>query len=312
MDNKQINFPRIAVLMCTYNGGLHLQEQLDSIRNQKHDYIDMWVSDDGSTDATLEILNQYKASWKKGCFVIKKGPQKGFAANFLSLVLDSQIQADFYAFSDQDDIWKKDKLTRAMSFFDGNKSVPTLYCSRTNYVAECGTELGQLSPYFVKKASFANALVQSLAGGNTMVLNKEARDLICQAGEQNIISHDWWIYLLVSGAHGDIYYDKTPYVNYRQHEGNLVGANNSITERFKRVKSIFKGTFQGWNEIHVKALGNCYPLLSPTNQRLLDEFTIARNGTLSQKIKFLKKKAVYRQTRSGNIGLFLALILNKF
>lgn len=298
--------------MCTYNGELHIEEQLDSIQSQNFEFIDIWVSDDGSTDRTLEILHRYKSSWKKGRFVIKNGPQKGYAENFLSLIISREIVADYYAFSDQDDMWKNNKLARAVSFFDNEKSLPTLYCSRTNYITESGKELGRLSPVFSEQASFSNALVQSLAGGNTMVLNNEAKDLISHAGMQKVISHDWWIYLLISGAGGEVYYDRTPYINYRLHNGNVIGANSSIRARVERVESILKGTFRDWNEIHLRALENCYPLLSPANQSLLDEFIVTRKGTFSQKIKFLKKKAVYRQTRSGKVALFLALILNKF
>ena len=107
-------------------------------------------------------------------------------------------------------------------------SLPLLFCSRTLTITESGTPVG-MSPLFRRTPSFRNALVQSLAGGNTMVLNRAARDIVALASRRaRFVSHDWWAYLLVTGAGGVVHYSAKPLVRYRQHAQNLVGANTSL------------------------------------------------------------------------------------
>ena len=102
--------PRVAILLCTYNGAQFLAEQLDSLEAQVHQNWVVIASDDGSTDQTLEILRQYQAKWSPRKLTIRSGPQKGFCQNFLSLTADPEIRADYYAFCDQDDVWLPNKF----------------------------------------------------------------------------------------------------------------------------------------------------------------------------------------------------------
>lgn len=129
-----------------------------------------------------------------------------------------------------------------------------LYCSRTENIDESGKELKTTSPLFQKEPSFANALVQSIAGGNTMVFNKKALHLLQTAGIQKVISHDWWAYLLITGAGGSVFYDPKPQVKYRQHDKNLIGANVSFLTRTKRLKMLTQGAFRDWNTFNINAL----------------------------------------------------------
>lgn len=302
---------RIAILMCTYNGDAHLVEQLDSIRQQSFKCIDIWVSDDGSSDNTLATLEAYRANWPLGRFEILHGPQCGFAANFLSLACNSDIQADFYAYSDQDDIWEIDKLSRAIHEITPYSQTPALYCSRTRLIAECGKPMHIKSPRFHRKPSFANALVQSIAGSNTMVFNDLARQVVLKAGLQKVISHDWWTYMLVSGTSGYVYYDATPSIRYRQHSDNHVGTNVGFLAKLKRLIMLLKGDYSNWNKTHCDSLSHVSGLLSPEHYITLDYFIKARNSGLLKRLMWLKKSGVYRQTLEGNIALWIAAFLNK-
>jgi glycosyltransferase involved in cell wall biosynthesis len=297
--------------MAVFNGADHIAEQIDSIEAQGHPNIDVWVSDDGSSDQTLDILQSYQESWSKGHFDIKKGPQQGFAANFLSLACDPTIQADFFAYSDQDDIWLRDKLTRALRFLEEHTDKPALYCSRTSLVDESGKPFERMSPLFKWPPSFANALVQSLAGGNTMVMNDKARALLVRVGPQDIVSHDWWTYMLVSGAGGEVLYDPEPTVLYRQHSNNEIGANTGYFARLKRLSMLMKGSFSEWNERHINSLGKVRDLLHPASQKTLDAFKIARETNVLRRLNLLRKSGVYRQTSQGNMALWIAAILGK-
>lgn len=302
---------RIAILMCTFNGEAHLEEQLESIRQQSFQHIDIWVSDDGSNDNTISILEDFKQRWPKGRFEVLSGPQQGFATNFLSLVCNSEIMADFYAYSDQDDIWELDKLSRAMHQIEQHSQTPALYCSRTSLIAECGKPLKRKSPRFHRLPSFQNALVQSLAGGNTMVFNQAARQIVMQAGMQKIISHDWWTYMLISGVGGNVFYDPAPLVRYRQHSDNQIGANIGPLARVKRLKMLLKGSFSNWNNVHILSLYKVRNLLITDNQKTLDEFANARQAKLIKRLISLRSSGVYRQTTLDSIVLWMATVLNK-
>ena len=303
--------PLVAVLLCTYNGDNFLAEQLDSIASQTHKNLDLWASDDGSQDKTQDILKEYQSSWLGNRFSIRSGPQQGFAGHFLSLICNSSIQADYFACSDQDDIWEPEKLERALTKLnDVPGNLPALYCSRTIAVDEHGHQLG-LSPLFQKPPSFANALVQNIGGGNTMIMNQAARELLLSAGSQEVASHDWWLYLLVSGAGGKVFYDATPSVQYRQHDNNLVGSNTSWLSRLHRIRVLFQGRFRRWNTINTQALVQNRKLLTPENQHTLDTFCSARNRWLVPRLSGMWKSGIYRQTRLGTLGLIVATLFKK-
>ena len=309
---NSLESPKVCILMGTYNGARFLHEQLDSLEAQNHPNWVVVASDDGSKDQTMSILHRYQANWPQGKLVIKNGPQKGFCQNFLSLACDPDIKADYYAFCDQDDVWLPEKLTVALSTIGGNESidVPFLYCGRTTYVTEelkpCGT-----SPLFVFPPSFRNALVQSIAGGNTMVFNQAAKTLIEKAGIQNVPSHDWWTYQLVSGAGGVVFYDEYPSLLYRQHENNLVGMNCTWTARFKRIKLLFEGRFREWNNINIQELKKLGDVLTPENKRTIELFEQARSMPLMPRLLALKASGIYRQTLLGNLGLIAAAVFGK-
>jgi glycosyltransferase involved in cell wall biosynthesis len=95
----------VAILLATYNGGKYLASQLESLELQVHQNWFVIASDDGSSDNTLKILEEYQDRWPEGKLTIRIGPQQGYCMNFLSMTCDNSISADFYAFCDQDDVW---------------------------------------------------------------------------------------------------------------------------------------------------------------------------------------------------------------
>lgn len=304
--------PKVAILLCTYHGQRYLAEQLDSFATQSHNNWEVWASDDGSKDDTRAILMAYKAQWPAGRLSIHVGPAEGFAANFLSLTCRAGIQADFYAYSDQDDVWEADKLSRALHWLTTvPPSIPALYCSRTRLVDAENNEIG-ISPLFTKTPAFANALMQNIGGGNTMVFNNAARELLREAGENKyVITHDWWAYMVVTGCGGRVFYDSKPTLRYRQHGGNLVGTNSNWAARFKRIRMLFQGRFKHWNDCNISALLTLEHRLTPENREILQRFAHARGMSLIPRLIHLKRSGIYRQTLLGNIGLIAAAILGK-
>lgn len=262
--------PKVAILLCTYHGQHYLADQLSSFAGQSHTNWEVWASDDGSEDDTHAILEAYQRQWPQGRLSMHFGPAEGFAANFLSLTCKADIHADYYAYSDQDDIWESNKLSRAVEWLKTiPESVPALYCSRTRLVDANNREIG-LSPLFSKPPSFANALIQSLAGGNTMVFNNAARNLLREAGENvPVVTHDWWAYMVVTGCGGQVFYDAEPELRYRQHDGNLVGMNATWSARLKRIQMLWEGRFQRWNDCNIAALRTLSHRLTLENLEIL-------------------------------------------
>jgi glycosyltransferase involved in cell wall biosynthesis len=311
-EGQVMRMARVSILMCTYNGERFLAQQLDSIASQTYPEWNVIVSDDGSTDLTLEILHQYSESWGEGKLTVRQGPKRGFAANFMSITCDEALKSQFYAWADQDDIWQDNKLEAALQVLHTQpKDIPTLYCARTELISDSGAVIG-FSPLFERPVSFANALVQSIGGGNTMVFNQVARELFQQAGSHlDIVSHDWWAYLLVSGAGGHVFYDQCPTILYRQHQANLIGSNSGLLARIMRLRMMFSGRFRCWNQQNITALESIHAQLSQENQLTLEQFKKARSARGVTRFLWLKQSKVYRQTCWGNLGLILAAVFNR-
>lgn len=313
-DSKllSINNPLVIILLCTYNGSRFLAEQLNSLEAQTHQNWIVVASDDGSSDTTMEILQQYQAKWPPNKLDIRIGPQKNFCQNFLSLACDSKIRADYYAFCDQDDVWLQTKLSVALENIITNQStaIPYLYCGRTHYVTDKLKHSG-LSPLFVFPRTFRNALVQSIAGGNTMVFNQATKSLIEKAGPLDVASHDWWIYQLVTGVEGVVFYDPVPQLLYRQHETALVGGNNSFSARMERIWMLLQGRFQSWNTQNINALNQINYLLAKNNQETLKLFESIRFAGIKDRFRLMDVCGLYRQTRRGTFSLFLAALIGK-
>jgi glycosyltransferase involved in cell wall biosynthesis len=302
----------VTIVMATYQGELFLNEQLDSIAAQTHRNWRLYVSDDGSTDETRAIVRQLGATLRGRKEVdLVDGPRKGFVANFLTSICQAP-ETDYYAFSDQDDVWDPDKLERALSILERMpKDRPALYCGRTWIADTSGLPIG-LSPAFLRPPSFGNALVQSIGGGNTMIMNRAARELLRAAGpEIDVVSHDWWTYQLVSGAGGAVYYDLEPRLRYRQHGSNSMGANNTFGARCKRLRLLFKGRFRQWTDRNVRALGQVRHLLTRENRAILDSLIEVRSRPLPRNLVMLYRSGIYRQTWPNNIGLIVATAFGK-
>ncbi len=303
--------PKVAVLLCTMHGQEFLEEQLASIERQNYSNWVIYASDDGSKDGTHAVLERFLERLGREKVIVHSGPARGFARNFLFLTGEAEC-ADYYAYADQDDIWEADKLTRALLWLESVPGdIPALYCSRTCLVDREGRPIG-LSPLFSELPGFANALVQNIGGGNTMVFNEAARTLLKKIGDDiPVVAHDWWAYMVVTGCGGRVFYDPCPTVRYRQHGNNLIGSCVSWTARLGRLKLLLNNRFKLWNDINTKALQQIRGDLTPENRRILDLFCEARTSPFWPRLIGLKRTGIYRQTLAGNISLMAAILLNK-
>lgn len=302
----------VAILLSTYNGASFLARQLDSLIAQTHQDWTIYASDDGSSDSTLEILEQYREKLGAKRLEIIDGPRQGFCRNFFSLIRRQEIQAPYYAFCDQDDLWFADRLSKGLQWMrTQEQAVPALFCSRTQLIDEEDQPIG-LSPLFSKPPCFENALVQSIAGGNTMLLNRASRDLLAETPpEAQIVSHDWWAYMLVTGCGGQVAYEPEPTIGYRQHGENIVGSNSSLRDRLVRARKMCTGTFRTWTDSNLQALSFFKKDLTPRNQLTLLLFERSRQSSLANRLRFLYRSSVHRQSPGETLGLVAAAVLHR-
>ena len=313
LQNARQTQSRVAVILGYFNGQSFIGDQLRSILYQTHSEVHIYICDDKSeSQFSLDDLALDHCALSKISVGIRLH-NIGFANNFLNALANVPDDFEYFAFSDQDDIWQEDKLEKAITALEKFPSeMPLLYCARTEIAdAKCEQTLGY-SPLFNKSPSFANALVQSIGGGNTMLFNKAAKDLILKTTQNvMVVSHDWWCYQIVTGAGGHVIYDPEPCLRYRQHTRNLIGANSSWRARLLRVRGLLRGRFRKWNDINLAMLSAHKHLLTISNQRVLDDFMQARHASLPKRLKLFKRSGIYRQTFLGNLGLLLGVILNR-
>lgn len=305
---------KVAVILGYYNGAKYIKEQIYSILNQSYENIDLYVFDDCSSEPF--DLNRLKLTPEKlkRIHVLYREVNLGFANNFLKALSHfNNHEYDYFSFSDQDDIWSSDKIMNAISCIQSyDIDQPVLYCSRTKIINESNSHVLGLSPEFKKKPSFSNALVQNIGGGNTMVFNERAYNLILKSNKiDELISHDWWAYQIVTGAGGIVHYDTTPCLKYRQHATNIIGSNLGIGARIDRIRRLIRGDFYNWNSNNLIALMANSSMLTVENQNKLKYFYQARRSVFPVNLILAKKAGIYRQTFLGNVTLIIGLILHK-
>jgi glycosyltransferase involved in cell wall biosynthesis len=305
-------YPDITILMCTYNGEAFLEAQLDSIQNQDYKNWTLYVNDDGSKDATLDILKAYQKKWDAKKLIIRRGPEKGFSQNFLNIINDKKINADLYFLSDQDDVWMPHKLSHTLKkIAQLDPAMPLLYCARTTYVSSDAKRILGQSDLFLKLPSFKNAFIQSIAGGNTMAFNEQLKRVLQRYPKADVVSHDWWLYILNELVGGKTFYDSESTILYRQHNKSLVGANTGLIAKFKRLRMLINGTYRLYNTNHLNIFNKLNIKGIQSNIELINQFYILRDKPIKERCRMIGKLGLYRQTWDGHLALYLAAVLRK-
>ncbi|WP_297773101.1 glycosyltransferase family 2 protein [uncultured Roseovarius sp.] len=305
--------PHVVILMAVYNGGEFLSEQLQSIVAQDHPHWQLIASDDGSSDGSARVLEEFAATTAATCL---SGPGQGGAANFLSLIRRAADHAPpdhWLAFCDQDDVWLPDKVSRGVAALEAeDPQRPALYCSRT-WIVDDTLDNRRLSAERPRCPSFRNALVQNVASGNTIILNAAAARLVEASSEhvERVVVHDWWVYQLITGAGGVVVHDDAPTLFYRQHGVNQIGANDTGAARLRRLWQLLQGQFRDWNETNIAALSRLEGNLTQENRQILSEFVAMREGPLPNRLARLHQLGLYRQSRISTLALWVSVVLKR-
>tara|TARA_B100000902_G_C27294179_1_gene908929 strand:+ start:126 stop:1052 length:927 start_codon:yes stop_codon:yes gene_type:complete len=300
---------KLAIMLCVKNGSEFLRDQLDSIENQTWKNFDIYIKDNFSNDGSSKVIHDFKNKNPYINVINCKGDDDHFANSYIKLAKELVGRYDYYAFCDQDDIWLKNHLVRGVNYINSyNENLASLFCSRTTLIDKNGNKIGN-SIFFKKKPSFKNALVQSIAGANTMIFNNKAAELLNEIKtERNIISHDWLLYQLVSGSNGNIKYSKNSSVLYRQHSNNLIGSNLGFKNKINRLKLLLSGEINKYNQSSLMHLSD-FRSLSEKNSHILNNFEKSLFGNFFKRFFYILKSGIYRQTIAGQFMLIINLLL---
>lgn len=233
---------KVAVIMSTYNGELYVKEQIESILKQAEVDITLFVRDDGSRDKTIDIIERLEKCNNKIHFM--KGTNIGVGNSFMHMLYDVPDDYDYYAFSDQDDVWNQKKMYKAVEML--NNTNKQLYVSNQKCVDENGK-------YIMMRYDSApnldpiDVLSKNRGTGCTMVFSRKFKNLLCNHNHRpseellKVRIHDAWV-TMVGAVTQTIIYDNNAYICYRQHGNNVVGAfepsfKDKLKEKLKKYKN---------------------------------------------------------------------------
>lgn len=249
----------IVVLVPVYNGAAYLEAQLESIFQQSYPEVFVLCRDDGSTDASLAILDKFQHQWSQRIHVVKDdlgnlGASKNFA-QLMQLALDKQLppnfgaadQPPYIALSDQDDIWHPEKLAVCAAHLEAleraHPGVPAVVHSDLRVVAQDGTliapSMARYQGLQTHRQSLAAQLLSNTLTGCTSLMNRHLIEASLPIPPQAIM-HDWWL-SLVASAWGVREYIDTSLIDYRQHASNAIGAKERVVAPVRkwRIQRLF-------------------------------------------------------------------------
>lgn len=308
-----MSHPTINILLATFQGEAFLKAQLHSLAAQTYTRWKLHVSDDGSSDQTVQIVTEFASSCQQSVLFCS-GPGKGATHNFFHLInfVSSDDPTNLYAFCDQDDVWMPDKLASAVAQHASQilgLNQPWLYCSRTSIVDE-QLVTRCLSPVPRNQLGFGNALLQNIASGNTMVFNQALLHILQSINPQHSVLHDWTSYQAATGCGGIVYFDQRVTVQYRQHAANVVGSNSGLLNQMRRLRFLLRGGYKDWSRLTINAMQQISPHLTTRNLATLREFeTIRSIPNPCNRLLLAVRGKFWRQSRLGQASLAVALLL---
>lgn len=262
---SKVNEKKIIIILATYNGEQYIRSQLQSIVEQSYDNWVCYIYDDCSSDGTVNICLDFKRKYKNKIFITNRELSSGSACNnFLMAyneILLKNIEYDYIAFCDQDDVWNEDKLSILSSELDKHK-IPALVFSDLSIVDE---NLNLINRSFVNKISVVEKQyskkkylsIDNIIPGCSMMINRE---LSMNIGPipSGVIMHDWWI-VINACRFGCVNFIDESLVLYRQHSNNSIGIKEkSILEHISNCKKHIIKPVNIWKMINkIEPISKC-------------------------------------------------------
>ena len=312
---------KVAIVVATYNGEKYLREQLESLRTQSYQNIAVYIHDDGSSDSTIDIINEYIAKSHPGCtFELLDQQSLRYPQCFIHTLL-SIPEADYYAFCDQDDVWNKSKIADAVKALNkfGDKNLATLFYSAVDYYD------GELNfirgPRFVNKKkpivsvySLQELLLGGEAMGMTFVFNNQVRKVFNELVANGATDFKDTFIKIYCASCGRVIYSYKPCAKYRRHsDATTVGMNPA--GKMQRIINMSKKIFiekDGMESIQssINYIQEQYKdKVFPENRSVLQCF--AQPNTLQKRLKKCLSIKRYRLRLTDEIGYRIAFLLGR-
>ncbi len=303
---------RVHIVMASYNGEKYMEEQLNSLLAQTWQNITIEVCDDGSSDRTCEIAEQYLRQDSR-LSLHRNEKNKGYVRNFLEGIRRSD--AEYIMLCDQDDIWYRDKVELTLRAMErAEKECPDkpvlVFTDAINFDSGTGQEQGRFhhsSHLDTKKVDTGHLFMENKVIGCTAMVNRAILPYLTEIPEE-IRVHDWWLALICSHFGRVVYLDR-PTLLYRQHSGNMIGGSSfgsyvrnrlaGIRDQRAALRSSYR---QG--QAFLTLFGE---RMTPQQKETAQKFAaLAETGCLMRRWNMMK----YGFTKSGlmrNVGLFILL-----
>lgn len=304
----------IQVLMSTYNGEKYLIQQVESILNQQNVDVHLLIRDDGSTDGSINVIQQLKEKYNSRIDYYK-GKNVGYKKSFLDLTKKTKKDFDYFAFADQDDYWMPQKLESALAHLMLNTDKVQLYAS-TVIIADENLN------YLYKKdiSDFINSFGSSLSrirlAGCTYVFNGEALKMLnkfdwTRIPNKEMPSHDGLLITLCQAINGYVYVDSEAYLLHRRRPESVTSGGNGI---LKRINNECKMMFSCKNDkstLASRIYDSFRDQLSPTNRKLINE-VMTYNKSLKHRFKLAKNRQLDCGIKLGNLETKIRIITGYF
>lgn len=312
------NYTKCLILLSSYNGEHYIKEQIYSILQQDAVDVKIIVRDDGSKDRTVDIIRaigddriELHAEENVGCI-----PSFSWLVNYASTHYSDY---EYFAFSDQDDYWIENKLAKGIEAVASQPSEqPNLYF--------CNMALVDADLNFVKNMRnhnidirLGNTWLGGRAAGCTMIFNRKLVEMYAMHNP-NYCYHDYWAYLIAL-YFGKIIYDPQPYIKYRQHEFNVLGAHGLVSKKAKNEQRLhywFSANEVGkQNRKCAREFLDNYGHDLPHEKRQVIETYINYHSSIVNLFKFITSSQFgsdepERQCLKGKILFLLRAVLGKY
>ena len=298
---------KIAILLACRNGETFIGEQIKSLLLQSEENWELYIHDDGSTDPTCPICEQFVKEFPEKIHMIEGDPTGSAKNNFLYLL--RKVRAPYYMFCDQDDYWREHKISRTfqeMKEAEENDK-PVLVFSDLEVVDEglqtIEPSMNQSQGLNPDRTSFHELMVQNCITGCTVMINDALADYMrTPCDTDNMIMHDWWAGL-IAAYYGKIKYLPTAMILYRQHDKNTFGAYKPGSFSYLKAKIFQK------NEIHdsLKATQDQVAEFLKTfgvQDAELKTYSQLYQLPKRKRLAFYRKHSIHMQGLLRNIGLF--------
>ncbi len=304
---------KVNILMSTYNGQQFLAEQIRSIQDQTYTDWTLLIRDDGSSDKTKEILQDFASQDSRICLIdVEKTENLGVINSFYRLL--HYEKADYYFFSDQDDVWLPDKVELSLQEAQSYPTDQPLMVYMDLTVVDQNLRVMKESMIRSQSHHANTQLVQELTEntvtGGVAMINHSLAGL--WSGTEDILMHDWYLALLASAFGKLVYIDQAGEL-YRQHSDNVLGAR-TLSKRFKkwiRPHILFKVYWELIKNSQKQASYLLEMPLKDADRDLVQAFVSIMDKPFLERFKTLRKYGL-RKNKAFHTLVFSTLIVTKF